>query len=90
MSKVRIRRSTPAVARIVSRYLFQSWVRASDGAMPTEAAAPRRGLGGVCIGILSVRWLAAEAGVLRSKMRRCESEDTLDSMLGLCGLNSAE
>jgi hypothetical protein len=75
---------------IVSRYLFQSCVRASEGGTPTEAAAPMRGFGGVCIGILSVRWLDAEAGVLRSKIRRCESELTLLNMLGLCGLNSAE
>lgn len=90
MSKVRMRRSTPAVARIVDRYLFQSCVRASEGGMPTGAAAPMRGFGGVWMGMDMVRWLDALAGVLRSKTRRCESDETLDRMVGLCGLKAAE
>jgi hypothetical protein len=70
--------------------LFQSWVRASEGATPTGAAVPMRALGGVCIGTFIVRWLLALAGVRRSKTRMWLSELTLLSMLGLCGLKAAE
>lgn len=42
------------------------------------------------MGILSVKWLLADAGVLKSNILKWESELTLDSILGLCGLNSAE
>jgi hypothetical protein len=37
------------------------------------------------MGIMETRWLDAEAGVRRSKMRRWESDDTADRMEGLCG-----
>lgn len=33
----------------------------------------------------SVRWLEAEGGVRRSKMRRCESEETEERRDGECG-----
>jgi hypothetical protein len=48
-----------------------------------------RGFGGVCIGMFSVRWFAALAGVRKSNIRRWLSLLTLLSMLGLWGLNSA-
>jgi hypothetical protein len=83
-------RSTPAVATMLSRYLFQSWVRASLGATPTGAGVPMRGFGGVWMGTLMVRWLLALAGVLRSKTRRWLSLLTLLTMLGAWGLNWAE
>lgn len=34
-----------------------------------------------------VRWYLAEDGVRRSKMRRCESEDTAEIRAGLEGQN---
>jgi hypothetical protein len=89
MSKTRIRRSTPAVATMLSRYLFQSCVRASLGGTPTGAGVPMRGFGGVWMGMLSVRWFDALAGVRRSKTRRWLSELTLLTTLGACGLNCA-
>jgi len=39
----------------------------------------------VCKGMEKVRWLEAEAGVRRSKMRRWESEETEDRREGECG-----
>src|SRR5690242_12485366 len=90
ISNVRISRSTPAVATMLSLYLFQSCVRASLGGTPTDAAAPIRGLGGVWIGTLIVRWLLALAGVLRSNTLKWLSLLTLLTMLGACGLNCAE
>ena len=38
-SKVRMKRSTPAAARMVGRYLFQSWVSASEGGLDARANA---------------------------------------------------
>ena len=49
-----------------------------------------RGFGGVWMGMLSVRWFEADAGVRRSKMRRWESEPTQLMMDGLWGLKAAE
>ena len=37
------------------------------------------------MGIEATRWLDAEEGVRRSKMRRCESEETEETMEGECG-----
>lgn len=83
-----MRRSTPAAASTVGRYLFQSWV--SDSAGGVAAGGYLYGdSGGWCRGIVSVRWFVAEAGVRRSKMRRCESEETLERRDGLCGENEA-
>lgn len=88
MSNVRIMVSTPAVAMTVSRYLFQSCVSASAGGKvcrfpPTEWIP--LGLFGPWIGIRCTRWLEAEAGVRRSKTRRCESEVTEERTEGECG-----
>jgi hypothetical protein len=74
MSKVRTTRSTPPVARTVSRYLFQSWVRISEGTAPAKVwPVESRGrvgpCGGACAGMMVVRWYFAETGVRRSKMR---------------------
>lgn len=41
------------------------------------------------MGMLSVRWFDALAGVRRSKTRRWLSELTLLTTLGACGLNCA-
>lgn len=80
MSKTRMIRSTPAVAITESRYLFQSCVSISLGSVE----APVRGTpgrGGVpCAGMRWTRWLEAEAGTRRSKIRRWESEDTEEMM----------
>ena len=89
MSKVRIARSTPAVASTLSRYLFQSCVRASLGGIPMGGASPGCAFGGVWIGMLSVRWFDALVGVRKSKMRKWLSELTALRMLGECGLNWA-
>lgn len=72
MSKERMKRSTPAVAIMEERYLFQSWVRASDGGMAGEEKGRCRDRieGALCMGIDRVRWFEAEEGVRRSKMRR--------------------
>lgn len=63
---------------MVSRYLFQSWVRASAGAklclcLPAEWLDED---GPPWMGIAETRWLEADAGALRSKIRRWESEET--------------
>ncbi len=58
--------------------------------MPVGMGRPARALGGVWMGRESVRWLEAEAGVRRSKMRRCESEETEERRLGECGEKEAE
>lgn len=39
--------------------------------------------------MVAVRWYFAEEGVRRSKMRRCESEDTAEIRAGLDGQNAA-
>jgi hypothetical protein len=85
--------STPPVARMVSRYLFQSWVRHSDGWVgggrfvakvePGTGAAP-------WIGINWTKWLEAEAGVLRSKMRMWLSEVTEEMIDGERGEKAVE
>lgn len=95
VSNVRIRRSTPAVARMVERYLFQSWVRASLGG---KGPAREVGVGvlgeGCCwaewIGIVRTRWLEAELGVRRSKRRRRESEEAEERREGEWGEKEAE
>jgi hypothetical protein len=87
MSNVRITLSTPAVAMIVSLYLFQSCVKHSDGGTAMPVAMPARTFGGECIGIDWMRWFAAEAGVRMSNTRRWLSALTPDSMLGECGEN---
>lgn len=46
---------------------------------------PGRARGGMWSGMQSVRWLEAEGGVRRSKIRRCESDDTVERMEGECG-----
>lgn len=61
------------------RYLFQSWVRASEG-----------GTDGAWTGMEAVRWFEAEGGVRRSKMRRWESEETEERMEGEWGEKEAE
>ena len=78
-------RSTPAAAMMVSRYLFQSCVKASVGGMPGGEGRPGRERGGACKGMERVRWLDAEAGVRRSKMRRWESEEREDRREGEWG-----
>lgn len=40
-------------------------------------------------GMVRVRWFAAEEGVRRSKMRRCESDETEERIEGLCGEKEA-
>jgi hypothetical protein len=81
-------RSTPAVAITLLRYLFQSCVRASEGGkagrLEPMAAGPVRA-GAEWIATEATRWLDAEAGVRRSKMRRVESEETEERMEGLWG-----
>jgi len=93
MSKVRMSRSTPAVAMVLGRYLFQSCVRASEGGEAgvwvTAADLLKGGGGGVWMGMARVRWLEAEGGVRRSKMRRCESDETEERIEGECGEKEA-
>lgn len=58
MSNVRIVRSTPAVATTDGRYLFQSWVKASDGGQGAGGIPGLPGIGGkgeAWIGIWRVR-----------------------------------
>jgi len=88
MSNVRMVRSTPAVAIMVERYLFQSWVRASAGG---AAPAPPRGIlpGREWRGRVRTRWFEADAGVRRSKTRRRESELTEEIIVGECGEKEA-
>ena len=96
MSNVRIMRSTPAVAMVLGRYLFQSWVRASEGWKAAGGRLEPTGWmfeawgSGVWMGIEETRWFAAEVGVRRSKMRRWESEETEERMEGEWGLNAVE
>lgn len=59
---------------MVGRYLFQSWVRASEGGYWWA----KLGWEEKCRGMVNVRWLDAEEGVRRSKRRRWESEDTAE------------
>ena len=42
------------------------------------------------IGIVRTRWLEAEAGVRRSKRRKCESLETEERREGECGEKEAE
>lgn len=79
--------STPAVAKTVLRYLFQSWVKASAGGIfrCRGLGGPPRVGGGPWIGINATRWLEAEAGVRRSKIRQWESEETEERMEGEWG-----
>jgi len=72
-SKVRITLSTPATARMSGRYLFQSWVRSSEGAWG-DTGIERVGVGG---------------GVRMSKRRAIESEDAVEISVEECGENSA-
>jgi hypothetical protein len=37
------------------------------------------------MGIRCTKWLDADAGVRRSKIRKCESEDTEETIDGECG-----
>lgn len=37
------------------------------------------------MGIRATRWFEADAGVRKSNIRRCESEDTDEIMEGECG-----
>jgi len=97
VSKVRIKRSTPAVATMVERYLFQSWVRASLGGKGPACPPSEVGFAlldeGCCaewIGIVRTRWLEAELGVRRSKRRRWESAETEERMEGEWGENEVE
>lgn len=90
MSNVRMMRSTPAVAITLLRYLFQSCVSASDGAKPPRFEPmgpgwPGTGVRAAWMGTEATRWLDADAGVRRSKMRRWESEETEEMMEGECG-----
>lgn len=87
-------RSTPATARMVLRYLFQSWVKASHGGkvgcgLPM-AAVVLTFTGGAWSGILICKWLLALAGVLRSQSRSCESLDTAVMMPSAWGLHWVE
>jgi hypothetical protein len=92
---VRIMRSTPPVAMMLGRYLFQSWVKASEGAKPGVGRLEPIGLEmgedeepaarAEWIGMFWTRWFEAEAGVRRSKIRRWESEETEERMEGECG-----
>ena len=72
---------------VSGRYLFQSCVRASEGGVDAMEGGWLGcwDLGGVWMGMARVRWFEAEAGVRRSKTRRCESEDTEERMEGECG-----
>jgi hypothetical protein len=81
-SKVRMIRSTPAVATMLERYLFQSCVKASDFSKAGRLVM-REDIS--WIGIERIRWLDAEAGVRRSKTRRVESEETDEMIDGECG-----
>lgn len=92
MSKERIRRSTPAAATMGERYLFQSWVRASEGGMVCEGKGRCCDCieGAVCKGMEQVRWFEAEDGVRRSNIRRWESEETDERIEGECGENEVE
>jgi hypothetical protein len=97
MSKVRMMRSTPAVAMRLGRYLFQSWVRASLGwkagegrLEPRAAMGPGRLGSGEWIAMLETRWLEAEVGVRRSKIRRWESEETEERTEGEWGEKAVE
>lgn len=72
------------------RYLFQSCVKASEGAKPGRLEPmglgwPGTGARAAWMGIEATRWLDAEAGVRRSKMRRWESEETEERMEGEWG-----
>lgn len=79
-------RSTPPVATIVSLYLFQSWVRTSAGGLPAARPGLTPGWAPAAwTGIVETRWYLAEEGVRRSKIRRCESEETADIRAGLEG-----
>lgn len=92
MSKARIKVSTPATATMFDRYLFQSWVRASEGGA-TAARFPNLAPGLEAepwMGIRCMRWFEADAGVRMSKIRRCESEVTDEMILGLWGAKTAE
>jgi hypothetical protein len=93
VSKVRIIWSTPPVAMTVSRYLFQSWVRASDGRVRLLGFVPKLAPGtgaAPWIGINWTKWLEAEAGVRRSKMRIWLSDETDETMDAECGENAVE
>ena len=60
-----MRRSTPAAAMRGERYLFQSWVRASEGGV-AGAGPPVGREGDWWRGMEAVRWFEAEEGVRRS------------------------
>lgn len=73
---------------VLGRYLFQSCVRASEGGEAgvwVMVADLKGGVGGVWMGMARVRWFEAEGGVRRSKMRRCESEETEERIEGEWG-----
>lgn len=92
MSKVRMMRSTPPVATTVELYLFQSWVRTSAGGLAAGPGRPTPGWGpepAAWTGIVETRWYFADEGVRRSKMRRCESEETAEMRAGLEGQKEA-
>jgi hypothetical protein len=70
------------------RYLFQSWVRDSEGgkAGRFEPIADGEGRAGAeWMEMEATRWLEALAGVRRSKTRRVESLETEERMEGLWG-----
>lgn len=71
-SKVRINRSTPAVASVDERYLFQSCVSASEGWVVVMLIEEEDDDDDdvLWMGIESVKWLDADDGVRRSKIRR--------------------
>lgn len=77
----------------MERYLFQSWLRASEGGKaPASACGVGVGEAIICgewIGIVRTRWLEAEEGVRRSKRRSWESEDTAERIVGLWGEKAA-
>lgn len=88
MSNVRMIRSTPAAARVVLRYLFQSCERASlGGKVGWGLGIVDDMTGGAWIGICNVRWLLALAGVLRSQTRIWLSEHTALRIPSVCGLH---
>lgn len=92
MSNVLIVLSTPATATTDGRYLFQSWVSASDGGHAAGGAPGFPGIGeagAAWMGIWRVRWFDAEAGVRRSYTRRYESEETQERISGECGEKEA-
>ena len=80
----------------MSRYLFQSWVRISEGTAPAKVWPVERSgrgpgpCGGACAGMTVVRWYFAETGVRRSKRRMWESEETQEIIAGLVGEKEAE